>query len=171
MRTSSMHDAKPIMRCYPGDQRSGSQLIALSDVDVGHDIPNDVPLIEAELALQRERLHQLSSIPPDCGGGLRGPILAGCQRQGFGFRTVRYRQPSRTKTRQRASLSHGAPVHMITRTKGPPRRRFLNSSWLVELTPLTNGSGPFHHRDNRDNPSWRSTRWLFPNRLDDAKNC
>ncbi len=103
-------------------------------------------------------------------GGLRGPILAGCQRQGFGFRTVRYRQPSRTKTRQRASLSHGA-LHMITRTKGPPRRRFLNSSWLVELTPLTNGSGPFPHRDNRDNPSWRSTRWLFPNRLDDAKNC
>src|SRR5258706_15203838 len=42
---------------------------------------------------------------------------------------------------------------------------------LVELTPLTNGSGPFHHRDDRDNPSWWSTRWLFPNRPDDAKNC
>ena len=49
--------------------------------------------------------------------------------------------------------------------------RSLNSSWLVELTPLTNGSGPFHHRDDRDNPSWWSTRWLFPNRPDDAKNC
>lgn len=86
-------------------------------------------------------------------------------------RLAAIRAPFRAKTHRRASLSHGAPVHRITRTKRPPRRRSLNSSWLVELTPLTNGSGPFHHRHDRDNPSWWSTRWLFPNRPDDAKNC